>query len=184
MHSYCIITFGNFLSKECTEITLRAFRDFYEDMTPKHKKKLSLVVIEDPDNFMDVNNQTKSLNIQHVTHVISRFDLKSIEIEMNKASIFIFNDSTKTYKIIPQILSYGLPIVCIDQFNKIENLDHTCGIILKFRSLESTIIDVTSVIKMLYFDKEALKVLQKGAKTKYRKEFSWGGTSSSDKVKV
>ncbi|MBT8220672.1 MAG: hypothetical protein KJP00_12655 [Bacteroidia bacterium] len=184
MHSYNVITFGNFLSTECTEITLRSFRDFYDEVTPKHKKKLNLVIIEDPDHFMDINRQTKDLGIQHVTHVISRFDLKSIEIEMGNASIFVFNDSTKTYKIIPQILSYSLPIVCIDQFNKIENLDHTCGIIVKYRSKESTTIDITEVVKMLYFDREALKVLRKGAKAKYRKEFSWGGTSSSEKVKV
>ncbi len=184
MRSYCVITFGHFLSEECAEMTIRAFSEFYDTVTPKHRKKLSLVIIEEKDHFMKVNNLVKHLNIEHVTHVVSRDDLNSIEVEMTRASVFVFNDNVKTYKIIPQILSYGLPIICLEIIGKIENLDYTCGRIIKHRSTEGSVIDLTAEIRMLYFDAEALKFLQKGAKTKYRKEFSWGGSATSDKVSV
>lgn len=184
MRSYCVITFGHFLSEECIEMTVRAFSQFYGDVTPKHRKKLSLVIIEDKDHFMKVNNLVKDLNIHQVTHVVSRDDLNSIEAEMNRASVFVFNDNVKTYKIIPQILSYGLPIVCIEMIGKVENLDYTCGRVLRHRSTEGTVIDLIAEIRMLYFDAEALKFLSRGAKTKYRKEFSWGKNTTSEKVEV
>ena len=116
--------------------------------------------------------------------MVSRDDLNSIEAEMSKASVFVFNDNVKTYKIIPQILSYGLPIICIEMVGKVENLDYTCGRVIKHRSTEGTVIDLTAEVRMLYFDAEALKFLSKGAKTKYRKEFSWGGSPAKDRQTV
>jgi len=184
MRSYCVITFGHFLSEECIEMTIRAFSEFYDSVTPKHRKKLSLVIIEDKEHFMKVNILVKNLNIQNITHVVARDDLDSIEREMSKASVFVFNDNVKTYKIIPQILSYGLPIICIEMVGKVENLDYTCGRVIRHRSTEGTVIDVTAEIKMLYFDAEALKFLSKGAKSKYRKEFSWGGTGARNRETV
>jgi len=82
MRSYCVITFGHFLSEECIQITVRAFSEFYDAVTPKHRKKLSLVIIEDKEHFSKVNSLVKNLNIQNVTHVVSRDDLDSIEREM------------------------------------------------------------------------------------------------------
>lgn len=184
MRSYCVITFGHFLSEECIEMTVRSFREFYENVTPKHRKKLSLVIIEDKAHFMKVNRLVKNYSIERITHVVSRDDLSGIEAEMNRSSVFIFNDSVKTYKIVPQILSYGLPIICIDLFGKVENLDYTCGRIIKHRSREATVSDLSEEIRMLYFDEEALKFLSKGAKKKYNKEFSWGDSSSAAAVRV
>jgi len=184
MRSYCVITFGHFLSEECIEMTVRAFSEFYEAVTPKHRKKLSLVIIEDKEHFMKVNNLVKHHDIASITHVVSRDDLQGIEAEMNRGAVFVFNDNVKTYKIIPQILSYGLPVICIEMIGKVENLDYTCGRVIKYRSREGTIIDLTSEIHMLYFDAEALKFLSKGAKMKYRKEFSWGGSKAAEPVRV
>ena len=165
-------------------MTVRAFSEFYEIVTPKHRKKLNLVIIEDQEHFIKVNNLVKNLNIQNVTHVVSRDDLNGIESEMAKAAVFVFNDNVKSFKIIPQILSYGLPIICAEMIGKLENLDYTCGRIIKHRSTEGTVIDLTAEIRMLYFDTEALKFLSKGARTKCRKEFSWGGSPATDREPV
>lgn len=185
MRQCSIITFGFFLSSECAEIAIRSFQEFYDSVTPKHKRKLSLTIIEDSAKFMMVNEFVKGASIEKVTRVISRDDLNSIEAEMTAGSMFIFNDSVKTYKIIPQILSYGLPILCIEMLGKVENLDYTCGRIIPYSSKEGTIDSVTTEMSMLYFDAEALKLLSKGAKYKYKKDLSWGeGSRAPRKVRI
>lgn len=145
-------------------MTVRAFSEFYESVTPKHRKKLSLVIIEDKKHFIKVNNHLKNLNIQNVSHVVSRDDFNAIESEMAKAAVFVINDNVKSFNIIPQILFYGLPIICAEMIGKLENLDYTCGRIIKHRSFEGTVIDLTAEIRMLYFDTDALKFLSEGAR--------------------
>jgi len=65
---------------------------------------------------------------------------------------------------------------------KVENLDYTCGRIIRHRSTEGSVLDLMDEIKMLYFDKEALKFLSKGAKAKYMKEFSWGERKRAEAI--
>ena len=72
-----------------------------------------------------------------------------------------------------EALSFGLPILCYSHANLEDYVDHTCGMLVESISRDQSIQEFANKLKILYFDPEACKILQRGAVNKYQNQFTW-----------
>ena len=82
-------------------------------------------------------------------------------------------------RLISEAFSFGLPVVCYDSEELEETVDPTCGMTVDNDNYQESVIGFSEVLRMLYFDPEARKILKKGALKKYETQFSWGYTDAA-----
>ena len=158
---------------EGLDIAVEAFAGFFEELTPKHQREVELHIIEQTDNLLYVNQKVKSLGLEYRVHITDAAIYEDIEKTMEAASIFLYGEPRMSKKLIPQILSYGVPVLCIDDKNISINLDQRCGALIEETAKPMKVYRMTQYLDMLFYDDEALKMLKKGAVAKYNQEYTW-----------
>ena len=99
--------------------------------------------------------------------------LEKIEEAYNQAHLLLLPSQTKTYNGIMQALSKGLPVLSYRGEERETLIDLTCGMLIDYMSTGQSIGDFANLLRMLYFDPAACKILKKGALKKYTTLLQW-----------
>jgi len=174
MESFNVLTLGEFIAGEESNIAILAFAEFYLGITTKHQKKSKLIVIDDRKFLEEKKELIKRYGISNAVHLVDLSEQDLIESYYKEASVFLLPSFQKVGNVMVEALSFKLPILSYDHPNHDEYVDHTCGMKVNHMSKEQSIQEFGSMLHMLYFDPEARKIFQKGASNKYQAQFTWG----------
>ncbi len=175
MAMFEVLTLGEFLNKRGIEITIRSFADFYHSVTPKHQRSITMNYIDDSNSNTAYLNHLLEINdIKNQVRVLNdSTDEEKLEI-LHKTALLSFPSEESAGMVIPEVLSYGIPVLCMECEGLQEFIDPTCGLIVKYEGLGQSVEEFSDMLKILYFDPEVRKILKKGALRRYEKYFSWG----------
>ncbi len=174
MNPFFVLAPGDFLDHRNARLAIEAFARVYRTLTPKHQRRMRLIIIDEDENHSKHLHLARKLKAEGALQVVSRFDAEQAERAYQQASVFFCATDQSLASIIPEALSYGLPILSTANAQIKDYIDNTCGMIVEKRSESQLIEGFSRMFSMLYFDPEVRKILQKGAKRKYRNHFCWG----------
>lgn len=175
MAKFEALALGEFLNKRGIEITIRSFADFYHSLTPKHQKSVQLNYVGCyQEDFAYLQETIKLNEIASKVRVYRRVLEDELEDIYKRSSILIYPSSESAGKVIPDILSFGLPILCFNCDGMQDFIDLTCGMPIDYQTQEQSIEEFSKMLNILYHDPEVRKILRKGAFNRYDNYFSWG----------
>ena len=174
MIPFNVLSPGGFIDEQNAIIALNAFARFYHTVTPKHQRRIKLIIVDEEDNILTLHGTIQTLKIEKAVELIPRYAVERVEGAYRKSDVFLFPSQRSISKVIPEALSYGLPILTIDNDEVRNYIDKTCGMTVRRIKQQQLPAALANMLQMLYFDPEVRKILHKGAKRKYRNHFSWG----------
>ncbi len=170
---FIVITLGSFIMGDDVISSLESFRLFREGLTKKHFNRIQLIVIE-KTAFLDALSER--VNHYKLTSQVKIIDVKNqdeVTQAYKNASIILLPTQKNIKKIIPEALSFGLPILTYKEQNELKIIDNSCGMLMDSWNIGNSIIQYADVLNMLYFDPDVTDILKRGAKAKYQKEFKF-----------
>lgn len=173
MKTFLVLSPGGFINKHGIEITLKSFSCLYNSVTPKHQRRLRLCIIEEEGKFLELRKLIISADLEKVVNIINRAEVEDVITAYQNAALFLYPAMEYGLKLIPEALSFGLPILTFEHPDLNVILDNTCSMLVK-NDHSFGYEKFTTILEMLYFDPEVRKVLSRGAKVKYRNELKWG----------
>jgi len=174
MTPFIVIGLGDFISEQGLDITVKSFANFYHNVTSKHQKRLELKLIDDIENVSRLKSLVSQYEVDNVTEILTLSQQNQIETTYKIASLIMLPLNKNVSNIVQESLSYSLPIICFNNSANEGLLDQTCSMQLDFETDEASAIQFSRLLKLLYFDREALKILKRGAAQKYESKFTWG----------
>ena len=173
MYSFTVLALSDVATEAGIDIVFQSFAEFYHELTPKHKKKSKLIFIDKGGYALAAIQLAEQLDIQPVVQVLNWKRIDYIKSAYEAASLLLLPAKTKLESIIVDALSKGVPILSYLEKEQEQYIDHTCGTLIDYYSKGQSIEDFANVMRMLYFDPEACKLLKKGAFSKYKNQISW-----------
>ena len=173
MSKFHIMSLGGFIHQEGIDITLESFAELFHNVTSKHRKKMVLSMVTKGVLTEHIHKKVSQLNIKNAVKLVSWSEQETIEEMYEEASIMILPSRENIIKLIGEAFSFGLPVVCYEKEKLREVVDHSCGMMIEYGNYEENIYQFSEIMKMLYFDPEARKILKRGAMKKYETQFSW-----------
>jgi len=165
------------------EIAIRSFAKFYYNVTNKHRNRIHLVIIDrGGQQKKEFCRLAEKYNISNSVRIISKYSKDSLKKALHHASLLFLPTSDSSQELISNALSNALPILSFDVFSLRKFIDNSCGLLFRFNSPEQSISTFSDMMRMLYFDPEALKMLRKGALKKYKTIFSWKQKQESEEL--
>ena len=177
MYTFTVLGLSDVASEAGIEVVFQSFAAFYHNLTPKHKKKSKLVFIDKGGYALSALQWAEQLEIKPVLQVLNWKRIEHIKKAYDTASLLLLPSKSKIENIIIEALSKGVPILCYQEKEQEQYIDHTCGTLIDYYSKDQSIEDFANVMQMLYFDPEACKLLKRGAISKYKNQINWAESS-------
>ncbi len=177
MYPFSVLASSDITSDAGIEIVFRSFANFHHDLTPKHRKKSKLIFIDKGGYALTAIQWAEQLDIKTHVQVLNWKRIEAINQAYDNATLFLLPSRTKIEEIVVQAFSKGIPVLSYKEEEQVHYIDHTCGTLIDYYSQEQSIEDFANMMRMLYFDPEACKMLKKGALTKHTNQMNWESTT-------
>ena len=179
MSKFNVLSLGEFIHKEGIDVALESFADLYYDVTSKHQKQMKLIMVTKGTLSDYIEQKVNNLGIKKAVEMVSWSEQEEIEEWYKNSSVMLLPSADNITRLISEAFSFGLPVVCYDSEELEETVDPTCGMTVEYDNYQESVMGFSEVLRMLYFDPEARKILKKGALKKYETQFSWGYTDAA-----
>ncbi len=176
MKQFNVLTLGKYLSDEEFNIVYKAFANLSNDVTPKHRKKMKLFIIDRVEKNSYLYQKSKENKIDDLLEIVNG-DHEDCEEIFENASILLLPGEDAPIKVISKSFSYSIPILGYHHLKEQDLVDQTCGMLVRHRNERDTVLEFSHLLNILYFDMEVRKILERGALEKYHASFTWGGTA-------
>lgn len=170
---FVVLSVGRFVSLKGFEITILSFCDFLKKLKVEERGNVKLILVgKGPllPFFHEIISKNRVENNVEIINWISRDELRNIYI---KSSIFFFPSHEGAGMVVPEALSYGLPVLCLDNCGPGEMITSDCGIKIKYVDVNSVVALFSLELSRLFSNKILLKTLSKGARKRFETTFDW-----------
>lgn len=168
---FTLISAGRLVPLKGFDLTILAFSKFLKAI--ENKENFSLKIVGSGPELTLYKKLCKQENIEQYVTFIEWIDRKDL-LEMYKdASVFLFPSHEGAGMVVAEALSFGLPVVCLDNCGPGEFITDKCGITVEMNDHKTTINDLASAIATLYSDKELHHKMSKEARKRFENYFHW-----------
>jgi glycosyltransferase involved in cell wall biosynthesis len=169
--TFTLISAGRLVPLKGFDLTILAFSKFLKGV--ENNKNIFLKIVGSGPELTFYNQLCKDENIEQNVIFIEWIDRKDL-LEMYKdASIFLFPSHEGAGMVVAEALSFGLPVVCLDNCGPGEFITDQCGIAVKMQDHQTTINSLSEAITSLFLDKELHSNMSKEARKRFENYFHW-----------
>jgi glycosyltransferase involved in cell wall biosynthesis len=175
-----VLMIGRFLTIKSFDIGVKSFARFLKDN--KNNSNTTLTIIGKGPKEMELKKLVKDLKIENNVEFIDWIAKKDLDVIYQNASLFLFPSHEGAGMVVVEALSFGLPVVCFNNYGPGEIVDENCGLKIEYSTYEKSIDDFSNALLKLYTDKELYESLSNGAIKKFNEEYEWN--VKGDKLKA
>lgn len=170
---FTVISAGRFVPLKGFDLTIEAFAKMIKSMPYEDKKKCQLILVGSGPEEVMLRKLCVKNNIEHQVKFISWLERDVLMHMFKTSSVFLFPSHEGAGMVVAEALSFGLPVVSLDNEGPGNYIDETCGVKVKKSNYEDTTEELSEALKTLYFDISKRNNLRVGARKRFEDVFHW-----------
>ncbi|WNJ19309.1 glycosyltransferase family 4 protein [Pontibacter sp. G13] len=168
-----VLCVGRFVPLKAPDLAIRAFTTFMARLNPRDRRQVRFTLVgkgpmqaqlQEMIHRADAGQQIELVNWMPQSELFERY---------RSADVFLFPSHEGAGMVIPEALSYGLPVVCFDNFGPGEFVTQTCGIRVPYTNYARSVCEFADALERLYRNPQSLDRLRIGARTRFEQWFDW-----------
>lgn len=168
-----IISVGRFVPLKGFDLTIKSFAQFINQISEKDKALCKLTLIGTGEQKKSYQSLISSLEMNNFIEIIEWIDRKELMKIYEQSSVFLFPSHEGAGMVVPEALSFGLPVVCLENEGPGEFINRTCGFAIPQQEYNETIEKLSYALLRLFLEKNLRKEMSTGARKHYLERFSW-----------
>jgi len=173
MKPFLVIALGRFLKENSVDLAFASFSKFYHSVTFKYQKNSRLIVIDKDYNHILNKDLAAQFSVEDKTSFLSLADQDEVEKCYREGTLLLLTRNINSSSIIREAFLYGLPVIGFSNSGHDNLLDTSNSLSVDFRTDHQAVSDFANNLRLLKYDPEAVKMLQKGATKRYNSEFTF-----------
>lgn len=170
---FTVISVGRFVPLKGFDLTIRSFANFFNQLSKDDKRRCKLILVGAGEQKMFYKDLIKQNKIENFTEIIEWIDRKDLMKMYEKSSVFLFPSHEGAGMVVPEALSFGLPVVCLENEGPGEFINHTCGFTIPQQGYNETVQGLSNALHRLFSEKNLQKEMGTGARKHFNERFSW-----------
>lgn len=170
---FVFLSVGRLVAMKGFDLTLAAFAEFYASLQDLDRRQVQLKIVGKGPLLNTLLTTITKLGLEHAVVIQEWVEKDQMPGIYGSASAFFFPSHEGAGMVIPEALSYGLPVVCFDNEGPGEFIDASCGIKIPYSSYEQSVSQFAHALSTLYRHKDTHATLSKGAVSKFDQCFKW-----------
>jgi glycosyltransferase involved in cell wall biosynthesis len=168
-----VLSIGRFVALKGFDVTIKSFALFYHKLSSEEKKQTRLTLIGKGPMKNQLVALTVSEGIQSAVEFVDWVDRKKLTAFYNEADVFLFSSHEGAGMVVPEALSFGVPVICFDNCGPGELVNDSCAIKIPYGRYQSTIRKFSGALKGCFRNRYALNELSRNARQHFNSNFEW-----------
>lgn len=168
-----ILSVGRFVALKGFDVTIKSFAKFYCSLPVHARADVKLTLVGKGPEKTRLKRIATEIGIDHAINWIEWVDKADMLRIYQEADAFLFPSHEGAGMVIPEALSFGLPILCFNNFGPGELTDDTCAIRVTCGKYETAITDFADGLNKLFSDLHLRHEMAKNAYKKWAQELNW-----------
>lgn len=170
---FTVISVGRFVPLKGFDLTLIAFIRFLDSVSISERKHCKLLLVGTGPEKELYQNIIVEHQVQEYVEIIEWIDRIALMKKYEEASVFLFPSHEGAGMVVPEALSFGLPVVCLDNEGPGEFIHSKCGFAIPKSDYETTLLGLKNALHDLFVDRDLLLDMSKEARKLYLEKFTW-----------
>ena len=172
-NNFNILSIGRFVPLKGFDITIEAFAEFYHRQNGLDRNRLKLTLIGKGPEKERLEKLTKILQVEEAVEFIDWMTRSELDTYFASSSVFLFPSHEGAGMVVPEALSFGLPVICFDNIGPGEFIDGSCGMKVKYSTPRESIVAFSKYLQLLFQEPALQLKLSEGAKAHFENYFTW-----------
>lgn len=172
-NKFTFISVGRLVPLKGFDLTLQAFAAFYHTLSEVEKANTELLIVGSGPEEKRLIKMAADLKISENVQFILWMERAELMKIFKQAQVFLFPSHEGAGMVVPEALSFGLPVVCLDNCGPGSFITNRCGIKILEDDYQCTVINLAQAIKNLYKDKTLYANMRHEARVQFEKVFHW-----------
>lgn len=170
---FCLISAGRLVPLKGFDLTIQAFAEFLHHVSPEEKENCELVIVGKGAELDFYKNLCKEKNITNYVKFIDWIERKDLMTLYQESSAFLFPSHEGAGMVVAEALSFGLPVICLDNSGGGEFINSDCGFAIPLQGYNNTIKDLSKAIQKLYQSPNLRNEMSQNARQHFENHFHW-----------
>ena len=168
-----VISVGRFVPLKGFDLTLNSFIKFIYSLSIPERENCKLTLVGSGPEKEFYQKIIVENNVEKYIEIIEWIDRKELMKLYEKASVFLFPSHEGAGMVVAEAMSFGLPVVCLNNEGPGEFVTTNCGFAVPQLDYNNTVSELKDSLQKLYFDKELLYKMSLGARKQFEEKFTW-----------
>ena len=168
-----VLSVGRFVPLKGFDVTVRAFAAFRAGLPPAEQARVRLTLIGQGPAQPMLEALGRELGLGDSLRFIAWIPHQELLALYREADLFFFPSHEGAGMVVPEALSYGLPVLCLDNSGPGEFVTPACGRVVPYGDYAATVAAFAAELQALYADPELRAALSAGAETRFAEWFDW-----------
>ena len=168
-----IISLGRFVPLKGFDLTINAFIKFIYSIPNNERNNCKLTLVGTGPEKELFQQLIKTNNVGKYIEIIEWIDRKELMKLYKNASVFLFPSHEGAGMVVAEALSFGLPVVCLNNEGPGEFISNECGFAINHNEYNQTVFELKEALCTLNSDKNLLFEMSKNARNHYENNFTW-----------
>ncbi len=168
-----IISAGRLVHLKGFDLSIKAFANFLNQLNEKNKQNCQFEIIGSGPNLMTYKKLAKELGVEKYILFTTWVERKTLLQKMKKASAFMFPSHEGAGMVVAEALSFGLPVLCLDNDGPGEFITPECGFKINEKNYHDTILALSRGLRELFINPTKASKMSVAARKHYEAFFTW-----------
>jgi glycosyltransferase involved in cell wall biosynthesis len=169
-----IISAGRFVPLKGFDLTIRSFATFYHSLEKTtNKSTITLTLVGSGPEKEAYKKLCSELNITENVKFIKWIERNELLKLYQESHAFLFPSHEGAGMVVAEALSFGLPVICLDNSGPGEFITNKCGFAIQEKNVEDTIHSLSNALLELYDSQELQNTMSLEARKRFETHFDW-----------
>lgn len=171
--TFQILSIGRFVPLKGFDLTIAAFSAFYHQQKPSDQANIRLTLIGKGPQKDDLVQLAGQLGLSEAVQFVDWMSREELDDYFRSSSAFLFPSHEGAGMVVPEALSFGLPVLCFDNIGPGEFINKQCGFKVPYTQPEESIASFAKHLQVLFQQPAVQQRLAAGARRQFAQNFTW-----------
>lgn len=168
-----VISAGRLVALKGFDLTIKAFKEFLGNLSEKEAEQAELIIVGSGPELVNYQKLSSKLGINGKIKFIDWIERDELMQLFQNASVFLFPSHEGAGMVVAEALSFGLPVVCLDNEGPGEFINADCGFAVKAESYQDYVSALSDSLLQLFKDPSFYKQKSRAAREHFLNSFNW-----------
>lgn len=168
--TFRVLSAGRLVHMKGFDLTIRSFADFVRQ---NPQLDATLTIVGDGPEKQRLQQLITTLGVSNKVEMLAWVPRPGLMELMKQSSVFLFPSHEGAGMVVPEALSFGLPVITLDNCGPGEFISPEYGVVVKANSYAQAVAGLSNGLSSVSSDKQHYQKMRQAARDAFTNSFSW-----------